>query len=106
MKPRCLKLLLLPVVLLLALAVAKPAEAHHPAACGPRVGFSFSVGGVYHPYPYPYARPYPYYYGYPYAVYPAYPVPVYPAYPAAYPAYPAPAYNAYSYPSYDSGYAW
>src|SRR4051812_5044288 len=97
MKSRCLKLSLLPAILLLALAVATPGEAHHPG-CGPRIGFSFSVGGVYHPYPYPYVRPYPYYYGYPYPVYPAYPVAVYPAYPAAIPAYPA--YNAYSQPSY------
>ena len=101
MKSRCLKLLLLPTVLLLALAVAQPAKAHHPG-CGPRIGFNFSIGGVYRPYPY--VRPYPYY-GYAYPVYPAYPVAVYPAYPAAYPPpYAAPGYSAYSYPRYDSGY--
>src|SRR5262245_42744072 len=99
MKSRCPKWLILPAVLLLALAAANTSEAHHPH-CGPHLGFNFYVGAAYRPYPY--VRPYPYYYAYPYPVYPAYPVAAYPAYPAAYSAYPA--YNAYSYPSYDSSY--
>src|SRR5262245_45547550 len=115
MKSRCLKTLLVPCILLIALAVAKPAQAYYPQYgyggggfyVGPSYGAS-RAGDLQAFHTYPTFRAY--YYGPSrYPLYPAYPVGTYSAYPVVYPTYPVypvvPVYDVY--PSYGyGGYNW
>jgi hypothetical protein len=108
MRSRCLKLLFVPSVVLVALAIANPARADHrhnyPGGYAPRggIGFSFSIGqgypAAYRAYDLRAFHSYPSFRSY---YYPSY----YPSYPL-YPSYPAvgyPGYGAYVSPGYYGG---